>query len=127
MAAKHPALSSTKDAALLILSWTKEVSEVFPPLKVAVCGALAIAETADRFHSNKEDWRELALDIAKEISSLQYALNKSDGDQDSRRIRSEIEEKIEAFASELSSIEEEIKQLASRSLFQRVIQTREDQ
>jgi hypothetical protein len=40
-------LCSTKDAALGILSWAKESTDAFPPLKSAVGCVLFIAETVD--------------------------------------------------------------------------------
>jgi len=114
------ALLSTKDAALAILSWTKESSDVLPPLKAAVGCALFIAETVDTFHLNKIEWREPALPLASMITDMSISL------AENTKLSTTLDRDIKAFTSELISIENSIKDLSSRSLLDRITQAKGD-
>jgi len=122
---KHEVASSAWEATCMILQCTNEVSDVFPPLKAAVGGVLFIAQIVDSFKDNKEAWRELAVDIAEMIKAWYENLPDS-CDLDAPKTLAPWEGKLKALTSKMEYIGNDIKLLADRPRYKRVLQAKKD-
>ncbi|RXW23727.1 hypothetical protein EST38_g2140 [Candolleomyces aberdarensis] len=56
--------------AVGILQAVNSAADVFPPLKTITNAALFVAQTADSFHTNKEDWTRLSSHVQIYIAAL---------------------------------------------------------
>ncbi|KAG8712833.1 POC1 centriolar protein A [Ceratobasidium sp. 395] len=76
-------LSTTGDIAIELLRLTAAAADVFPPLKSVASGALHIAEIVQRFHANKDEWRELgkyAQDATASVVQSLAQVNHTNGE-----------------------------------------------
>ncbi|KAG8792632.1 hypothetical protein FRC12_005411 [Ceratobasidium sp. 428] len=64
------ALSITGNAAVELLHSTVGSASVFPPLKVAANGALAIADIVVKFQTSKEEWRDFKEYVQNTIAAV---------------------------------------------------------
>ncbi|KAG8787542.1 hypothetical protein FRC12_015465 [Ceratobasidium sp. 428] len=64
------ALSITGNAAVELLHFTVGSASVFPPLKVAANGALAIADIVVKFQTSKEEWQEFKEYVQNTIAAV---------------------------------------------------------
>ncbi|KLO11380.1 hypothetical protein SCHPADRAFT_929932 [Schizopora paradoxa] len=67
-------ISDASIAAIRLLEALNEATDVFPPLKSAVGGALHIANLVKEFRSNKNAWAQFAVHVQKNIALVAQAL-----------------------------------------------------
>ncbi|KAG9089613.1 POC1 centriolar protein A [Ceratobasidium sp. UAMH 11750] len=100
-------LSTTGGVALELLRLIAASADMFPPLKSAAGGALHIAEIVKKFHSNKDEWRELGEYIRDATASVVQSLAEVDsscGDTRSKleKLNVTLDETARTIESELA-------------------------
>ncbi|KAF8604737.1 hypothetical protein BDV93DRAFT_81082 [Ceratobasidium sp. AG-I] len=81
------ALNVTGNIALELLRVTAASADVFPPLKSVAGGVLHVAEIIEKFHSNKEEWKEFADYVQNSSASIIDCLSRADPSQTDLKVK----------------------------------------
>ncbi|KAJ2933857.1 hypothetical protein H1R20_g3231, partial [Candolleomyces eurysporus] len=109
------AKTASLSIALGILQAVNSAADVFPPLKTVTNAALFVAQTADSFHTNKEDWTRLSSHVQIYVAALLKHIG-----EDSDPMVDDWKESLLSLDRSLQEIQEKISELRSETFLNRL-------